>query len=70
MPRETVDSSAIAAVTYDERRQYFDVELKNGRTYRYFGVPPQAYEEFMAAASKGQYYNDEIRDDYEYIRLR
>jgi len=70
MPREIVDSAAIEAVNYDERRQYFDIELTTGRTYRYLDVPPAIYAAFMAAESKGRFYNDEIRDAYEYRRLR
>ena len=70
MPRETVDSAAIEAVNYDERRQYLDIELTTGRTYRYRDVPPAIYAAFMVAESKGRFYNDEIRDAYEYTRLR
>jgi hypothetical protein len=70
MPREIIDSSAIEAVTYDAARQQLDVELANRRAYRYFGVPTEVYRSFMAAESKGRFYNDEIRDDYEFVRLR
>lgn len=70
MPRETIDSSAIEAVQYDATRQWLDVELTNRRVYRYFDVPAEVYRSFMAADSKGRFYNDEIRDEYEYARLR
>jgi KTSC domain len=70
MPREKIGSSAIEAVEYDAARQRLDVELTNRRVYRYFDVPPEVYHAFMAADSKGRFYNDEIRDDYDYARLR
>ena len=70
MPRETIDSSAIEAVQYDAARRRLDVELTNRRAYRYFDVPAEVYRSFMAADSKGRFYNDEIRDEYEYARLR
>jgi KTSC domain len=69
MPREIVDSTVVAAVNYDELRQQLDIELTTGRIYRYLDVPPDVYEAFMAAASKGRYYNDHIRDVYLYERL-
>lgn len=69
MAREIVDSSAIAAVQYHERQRRLDIELTNGRTYRYLDVPPDVYEGFMAAESKGRYYNDHIRDVYLCERL-
>jgi KTSC domain len=70
MPREMIDSSAIEAVQYDAARQRLDIELTNRRVYRYFDVPLEVYRAFMAADSKGRYYNDEIRDEYEYVQLR
>jgi hypothetical protein len=70
MSRETVDSTAISAVQYDEARRFLDIDLTTGRTYRYLDVPPTMYEAFMAAESKGRFYNDHIRDVYLYERLR
>jgi hypothetical protein len=69
MPRETVDSSAIAAVQYDGAGQHLDIELTNGRVHRYIDVPREVYEAFMAAESKGRFYNDHIRDAYLYEQL-
>ncbi|HET6161009.1 MAG TPA: KTSC domain-containing protein [Dongiaceae bacterium] len=69
MPREIVDSAAIAAVDYDEQRQQLDIELTTGRVYRYLDVPPATYEAFMEAESKGRFYNDHVRDDYVCVRL-
>lgn len=69
MAREMVDSSVIAAVEYYEAGQQLDIELTNGSIYRYLDVPPAVFEAFMAADSKGRYYNDRIRDVYLYERL-
>jgi KTSC domain len=70
MPRKTMESSAIAAVEYDRASQQLDIELTNGRVYRYADVPREVYEAFMAAESKGRFYNDHIRDEYLCERLR
>lgn len=69
MPREIVESSVVAAIRYDAARRHLDVELTTGRTYRYLDVPLAIYEAFMAAESKGRFYNDHIRDVYLYERL-
>jgi KTSC domain len=69
MPRLTVFSRALRAVEYDEARQHLVITLANGRTYRYLDVPPEIYQAFLVAESKGRYYNDHIRDVYLYDRL-
>jgi hypothetical protein len=69
MPHVTMFSSAIRTVEYDEVRQHLVITLANKRTYRYLDVPPEIYRAFLAAASKGRYYNDHIRDVYIYERL-
>lgn len=66
---EVVHSSAIAAVQYRAAQQHLDIELTTGRTYRYLDVPAEVYQAFMAAKSKGRYYNDHIRDVYLCERL-
>ena len=69
MSRVTMFSSAIRTVEYDEVRQHLVITLANKRTYRYLDVPPEVYQQFLAADSKGRYYNDHIRDVYVYERL-
>ena len=70
MPRVLILSKAIIAVEYDDARQHLDIELTTGRTYRYLDVPPETYAAFLAAKSKGRYYNDHIRDVYLYERVK
>jgi hypothetical protein len=70
MAREIVESSAIEAVDYDHAGQQLDIELTTGRVYRYVDVPRDVYEAFMAAESKGRFYNDHIRDEFLCERLR
>lgn len=69
MSRVTMFSSAIRTVEYDEARQHLVITLANGRTYRYLDVPPEVYQQFLAAESKGRFYNDHVRDAYIYERL-
>ena len=70
MPREPVTSSTIAAIGYDPKHQWLEVELKTGRLYLYREVPAHIHQAFMAALSKGSFYNQWIRDDYPFARVR
>jgi hypothetical protein len=50
----------IKAAGYDPETHVLEVVFNNNRTYRYEGVPPEVYEELMAAESKGRYLLSEI----------
>jgi KTSC domain len=64
-----VSSSSLVAVGYDSARRELEIEFVSGRLYRYFGVPPRAYEALMRAPSKGRHFNEHIRDRYRFSRL-
>jgi hypothetical protein len=46
------------------------VSFNSGRVYVYFGVPEREYRDFLAASSAGQYFNERIRDHYDYRELK
>ena len=60
-----VNSSAIVRIAYSERGQKLFVTFSAG-TYTYFDVPPEVHVAFMAAASKGAFFNTRIRDRYDF----
>lgn len=62
--RKRVVSAAVRTVGYDKSRAVLQVEVIDGSVYDYVGVPPEEYEAFMNAASKGQYYNRVIKLHY------
>jgi hypothetical protein len=64
MFRESVSSSMIAAIGYDEERETLEVEFIAGYVYRYFGISPDVFEGFRAARSKGAFFNRHIKDAY------
>jgi hypothetical protein len=70
MTREPVASSVIAAIGYDPKYQWLEVELKTGTLYLYREVPARIHQAFMAALSKGSFYNQRIRDDFPFVRVR
>ena len=52
------------SASYDPETQTMTIWFPNGRSYDYDGVPPDVYEGFQAADSKGSYYNARIRNIY------
>ncbi len=64
-----VESSMIAAVSYDPARHELDILFTSGRMYRYSGVPSDVYQGLLAAESKGQYMHTYILDLYPYYQL-
>lgn len=69
MDIQTVSSSNVKAVGYDEGTQTLEVEFLNGGVYQYYGVPEHLHTQFMGAASKGQFLHYYIKDRYPYSRI-
>jgi hypothetical protein len=63
-----LDSAAIAAVRYDEKKQTLDVEVRDGDIYRYSHVPEFVYRELLKAESAGAFWNA-IKDQFDYEKL-
>ena len=69
MDRIPIDSSNLADVGYDQDSMLLEVGFRNGTAYQYFDVPYGVYQEFMAATSKGTYFNANIRKNYRQAKL-
>lgn len=59
-----VISSAISRIEYNELTRELMVTFTSGRNYTYYGVPREVYVAFVNSSSKGQYFNDYIKDRY------
>ena len=70
IPRQHVDSTAIAAVGYSKRQHILEIEFVNGAIYRYCDVPPAVYRELMSSDSKARFYDFNIRRHYRSIPIR
>lgn len=57
------DSSLITSAGYSNK--ILTVGMKNGRAYAYFDVPRRIFDELCAAESKGQYFNEKIKGNYD-----
>lgn len=70
MERDTVSSSNVDSIGYDEQTQTLEVEFLSGWLYHYYDVEQSVYEMFMNAPSKGRFLNSEIKGKYSYKRIR
>lgn len=61
-----VSSSAIEKIEFEDLTNRLAITFTGGRTYTYFGVPRSVYERFMAAPSKGTFFNEHIKDRYSF----
>ena len=67
--RQSVASTNLQSVGYDERTQTLEVQFASGRLYQYYGVPANMHEQLMQAPSKGQFFNTYIRRSYPFSRV-
>lgn len=61
MERESVISSNLASIGYDEENEVLEVEFNHGGIYQYSEVPATLYNGLMNAASHGQYFDKYIK---------
>ena len=59
----------LVAVAYDQQWRQLYLRFRSGEVYCYGQVPPERYEELLAADSKGKYVRSRILNRYLYQRL-
>lgn len=59
----------MTGVDYDEEACELGILFSSGKTYRYLDVPADIYVRLLEAASKGQFFNEEIKDAYRYAEV-
>lgn len=69
MDMQSVSSSNIAAVGYNEATKKLHVQFHNGSTYVYDDVPADVHEALVNADSVGKYFNANVKDVYSYARI-
>ena len=70
IPRQSVQSTAVAKVGYSKRRHILEIEFVNGAVYRYLDVAPSVYRDLKSAESKARFYDSNIRSHYRSVRVR
>jgi KTSC domain-containing protein len=59
-------SRVIRSHHYDPIEHYLDLVFVSGRRYRYHEVPEETYDAMLRAFSKGEFFNENIRDQYRF----
>jgi len=69
MERQSVSSSNLSSVGYDEDGQILEIEFNHGGIYQYDGVPVDVYQGLINAGSLGQYFHQNIKNIYSYTKV-
>lgn len=70
MERSPVKSSNIRSIGHDEATNVLEVEFKTGSVYQYLAVSKSLADRFIAAPSKGRFFDTYIREKFRTIRVR
>lgn len=60
-----VESSVLYAYEYDKATETLFILFNSNKLYSYSNVPYSTYLDFLAASSKGQFFNHYIRNTFE-----
>ena len=69
MIRTPVSSSNLVSVGFDPLSGTLEVEFRSGSVYLYFQVPRYVFDGLMSANSKGSYFDEVIRNAFQYQRV-
>ena len=70
MDRDTVDSTMIASIGYDQSSGTVEVEYRsNGQVWQYYDVPEITYNEVRAAGSLGKAFIAMIKGHFREARV-
>jgi hypothetical protein len=67
--RVHLDSSTLAAATYDDSLAQLALDFCDGTRYLYSGVGPEIFCDLLCADSKGWYFNRHIRGHFPCVRM-
>ena len=69
MKRQSVESSNLRSIGYDEFLFVLEIEFKSGAVYRYYGVPSEVHDELINAESVGKYFNANVKSKYNFLKV-
>jgi KTSC domain len=64
LERKPIRRGGIRSAGYDRSRRELEVELDNGRIVTYLNVGDEIARRFLASASPGSFYQDNIKEEY------
>lgn len=69
MLRQVVESSSLRSIGYDRATCTLEVEFLSRVVYRYHDVPAALWSELRNSSSKGQFFQQRIRDQFPTTRV-
>ena len=63
-------STVISAINYDAETSTLKIIFVTGKVYDYKNVPEEVYQALRASTSKGTYFNQHIRDQYQFEKIK
>ena len=64
-----VESTNLTDIAHDATTNTLSVVFKGRTAYFYPGVPVEVFDRFVAAESKGRFFNAEVKDKYAFFTL-
>ena len=61
-------STVIRSFDYSDTRRELRILFQSGRCYVYLDVPRETFDAMKASFSKGEFFNQHIRDRYRFVR--
>src|SRR5215469_10331753 len=65
-----VESGLFSSAAYRASARQLYLRFRDGRIYRFFDCPVTVYNEFIAAASQGRYFSQQIRNRFRFELVR
>ena len=64
MDRQSVPSSNLSSVGYDERTETLEVQFQNGSVFQYHGVSAETHAQLVNAKSVGSFFHSNIKNAF------
>ena len=61
-------SAVIRSFGYDDGRRELRIRFQSGRCYVYQDVPRETFDAMKRSFSKGEFFNEHIRDRFPFVR--
>jgi len=68
--RKRVNASNIRSIGYDTGRQLLEIEFSGGSIIEYSGVSPEVHRRFMNSPSPGNFFQDQIEENFPSKKIR
>jgi hypothetical protein len=69
MTWQQLESKLLTSSGYDPENRVLYLRFQSGTVYRYFDFPPEQYQQFIEAESRGRYFLANIRNHFRYEPL-